>query len=708
MKRNYFNLVLVFCLTFAFSSNAFGDSNKFQNASCVQGNLVLEATLGNNPQNLNWVIYNSNGVPYIAGSGYTAQQANTTVVTTINMQYLQAGDHNFTIVNNQGNGMDGGFYRLKYNGNVIATSVGNTFTYSQATTFCFQSSSMSAMDVTPPSSPTNLQVVSTTTNSATISWNASIDTQSPVGYGIVVNGDINSALSTQNTSYTLQNLTPGVNYDVYVIAKDSFGNFSTSASNTITINTAAQNNCAQGNLSLQLNFDANPEDVAWVIVNANDAVIASGNSYSNQTNVTETINTLPNGDYVFVIQDFKGDGNTAYTLSDGNTTIASGNTFPYSESTQFCVGTSNGATLDTVTPSDPTNLAASNITQTSVDLSWTASTDNVGVVLYGIFLNDVYLGDVYANVTSLTVPGLNPNTTYTFKVLARDVVGNISGSNVVTVTTQSAMTTTVLHQGFFETGLDGWTDGGGDCKRIRRSNLSYENDYSMRLRDNSGTASSMTLSNQDITAYDAVELNFFVRARGMESGESLLVKYHDGSGWLTVATFTRNSNFRNNRFYEVNVVLSASNYTFPANAQFRIEANGSDNSDRVFVDQTTLTGYTASNMPTSTSINQVTASNRLANNEIESIDNKIETDNLIDDTVVSKIEVYPNPVKTYFSIKSSQAVTSVKVYNLSGRLEKVFKANNQSQFDVSDLRRGIYFVHVETKENVVVKKLIKE
>ncbi len=89
---------------------------------------------------------------------------------------------------------------------------------------------------------------------------------------------------------------------------------------------------------------------------------------------------------------------------------------------------------DTQAPSTPANLASSNITQTTVDLSWTASTDNVGVTGY-----DVYQGNtVVATVTGTTrqVPGLTANTAYSFRVKAKDAAGNESGfSNTVSVTT---------------------------------------------------------------------------------------------------------------------------------------------------------------------------------------------------------------------------------------------------------------------------------
>lgn len=691
MKRNYFHLLFV--ITLCFSTAIYGQ----QTSNCAQGNLTLNLNLGNNPENLNWVIYDSNATPLIAGNGFTNQQSNTTITTTINTQFLQAGDYNFTIVNSKGNGMDGGSYTLSYNSNILATSTGNTFTYSQASTFCYLSSSSSNLDTIPPSSPNGLQITSMTTNTASISWNASVDLQSPpVSYAIVIDDDVSNSIQTANTNFTLSNLTPGIDYDVYVIAKDGFGNFAENRTNTVTINTLPQNNCIQGNLILQLTYDANPQDVSWRFQDASGTIVFSSNSFNqNDTNIQVALPA--NGDYVFIIQDIKGDGNTSYNLGNGSMTVASGSTFGFTESTQFCYGNTNGNSIDTIIPSAPTNVMASNISQTSFDLSWNSATDNVGVVQYAILMNNTIIGSVGGNTNSQTISGLVPNTQYNFRVLARDLVGNISGSNVLTVSTLSNVTTTVLHEGFFENGLDGWTDGGNDCKRVNNTNRSYENDWSIRLRDNSGIASSMTLSNQNISAFDAVELKFFVQARGMESGKQFLVKYNDGTSWTTVATFVRNSTFKNNRFYEVNVILSSSNYSFSNNAEFRIENDGDVNNDRIFVDQTSLIGYTGSNLATSSSITEVVSSNRLMpediNEDIKPID--------------IELSLYPNPTADYFSVKSNSEILSIKVLNLTGKTEKVFLENDH-RFNIENLKPGVYYISIETQNGNIIKRLIKK
>ena len=79
---------------------------------------------------------------------------------------------------------------------------------------------------------------------------------------------------------------------------------------------------------------------------------------------------------------------------------------------------------DTEAPNVPTNLQVSNITTFSVDLSWTASTDNVGVTSYDIYVNGNL--KVATSTTSTTISNLLPDSNYSFAVLAKDIANNAS------------------------------------------------------------------------------------------------------------------------------------------------------------------------------------------------------------------------------------------------------------------------------------------
>lgn len=93
------------------------------------------------------------------------------------------------------------------------------------------------------------------------------------------------------------------------------------------------------------------------------------------------------------------------------------------------------ALADTIAPSAPV-LAISNVTSSSVTLSWSASSDNVGVVGYNIYQNGVLRAS--GSGTSFVIAGLSAGTAYSFYVKAKDAAGNLSlSSNTNSVVTQA-------------------------------------------------------------------------------------------------------------------------------------------------------------------------------------------------------------------------------------------------------------------------------
>ncbi len=91
---------------------------------------------------------------------------------------------------------------------------------------------------------------------------------------------------------------------------------------------------------------------------------------------------------------------------------------------------------DTEAPSAPSNLTASAVSGSQIDLHWTASTDNVGVIGYDIYRNGSLAG--FSDVTSYSDTGLAASTPYSYTVKARDAANHASAaSNTAGATTLS-------------------------------------------------------------------------------------------------------------------------------------------------------------------------------------------------------------------------------------------------------------------------------
>jgi len=82
------------------------------------------------------------------------------------------------------------------------------------------------------------------------------------------------------------------------------------------------------------------------------------------------------------------------------------------------------AVPDIIPPSVPTNLSANAVSSAQMTLSWTASTDNVGVAGYTIYRGASQIATT--SLPSYSDTGLSPATTYSYTVAAYDAAGNVS------------------------------------------------------------------------------------------------------------------------------------------------------------------------------------------------------------------------------------------------------------------------------------------
>ncbi|MHB8125649.1 MAG: fibronectin type III domain-containing protein [Desulfitobacteriaceae bacterium] len=173
------------------------------------------------------------------------------------------------------------------------------------------------------------------------------------------------------------------------------------------------------------------------------AISLDATAYS--LNVGDTHNTVVTAQYtnntssiVTSCANYQSSNTAVATVDDNGIVkgIAAGTaiiTVTYDDKTVTVEVTVNSQ-VDTIPPTAVTDLTVSGKTDISISLSWTASTDNVGVTGYEIYQNGTKIDTTTA--TTYTSINLTPGTNYTYYVKAYDAANNLSdASNSISDTT---------------------------------------------------------------------------------------------------------------------------------------------------------------------------------------------------------------------------------------------------------------------------------
>jgi|GEM_PF-1807669 len=353
-------------------------------------------------------------------------------------------------------------------------------------------------DTTAPSAPANLSSPSKSNVTVDLAWSASTDNVGVAGYDIYKDGALAGSTSGAGaTTYTATGLTPSTAYSFTVKAKDAAGNVS-AASNTVNVTTDLGDNqppTAPGNLTspaktdttVSLSWSAATDNVGVTGYNVyGGSTLLGSTSGAGATTYTAT-GLTPSTAYSFTVKAKDAIGNlsaasnavTVTTNPAANWVHCAGENNPcsftgtkevrYGANGSYAYGTyadtvmcsnngfgvdpapgyyktcdvnmaSGGGSGDTQAPSAPTGLTSPSKTSTSVSLSWTAATDNVGVTGYDVYNGSSLAGSTSgASATTFTATGLTPATAYTFTVKAKDAAGNVSAaSNAASVTTDAS------------------------------------------------------------------------------------------------------------------------------------------------------------------------------------------------------------------------------------------------------------------------------
>jgi chitodextrinase len=280
-------------------------------------------------------------------------------------------------------------------------------------------------DTSAPTVPTGLVASSITQTTFTLSWNASTDTSS-ITYLVFKNGVQTN--STASTSVNITGLTPGVTYSYTVKARDTSGNTS-AASTALSVTTVAV-------------VTPTPDSTAPTPPPTN--LIASS-----ITGTTLTLSWLAASDNVGVTgyNVYKNGSiiGTTNLLTFNVTGLVSANSYNFTVKAFDAAGnvslpsnTLSVTTPDTIPPSAPV-LSYTNVTDTSLDLSWTPSSDNVGIVSYTVYKDEISQAVLGPSVLTYPVSGLVPETSYAFMIEAKDAANNATSSNIALVTTNPVL-----------------------------------------------------------------------------------------------------------------------------------------------------------------------------------------------------------------------------------------------------------------------------
>jgi len=195
------------------------------------------------------------------------------------------------------------------------------------------------------------------------------------------------------------------------VARDAAGNTAASAAVSVTVD----NTPPVISLVSAFNIASSQATISWATNKASDSQVDYGPTmaYGSSTPLNSSLLTahavtltglLATTTYHYRVKSRDAAGNLATSADFTLTTLI--------------------AVPDTTPPSVPTSLSASAVSSSQINLSWTASTDNVGVAGYTISRGGSQIGTTA--LTSYSDTSLSPSTTYTYTVAAYDAAGNVS------------------------------------------------------------------------------------------------------------------------------------------------------------------------------------------------------------------------------------------------------------------------------------------
>ena len=346
-------------------------------------------------------------------------------------------------------------YRLYRNGVLIATLTGNTTSYIDSNliagtayiyTLCandaagnlsktsipFEASTL--YDEELPTSVTNLNVSYSDAWSMRITWTKATDNWEIKQYDVYLN-NVKVGSTTENY-FTINNLNEDTEYEITVIAIDKALNASDSTIKVVKTMADDYVNSFEDSKEVKELTDVYgkidylgdsdymffvPERTANYVFIFNNTSKIIANIFDKDKNLLIANEGEKDSSFKIYIRLTKGE---KYYISVRQNGDESGDYDLYVTPT------------DEISPTDPRELKTLDVSYTSTTITWKYSTDNIGVRKYLIYRNNELYASVNGETTIFTDYNLTPDTKYTYFVIARDGMGNVSNmSNSIEVKT---------------------------------------------------------------------------------------------------------------------------------------------------------------------------------------------------------------------------------------------------------------------------------
>ena len=360
---------------------------------------------------------------------------------------------------------------------------------------------------------------------------------------------------------------------------------------------------------------------------------------------------------------------------NNNIYIYQGNRNPFIDQPDYVEEIWN-STNDTENPTTPTNIEIFNITDSTLQLSWDNSTDNISVASYNIFKDDSFYANTQNN--NYSISGLNAETYYCFSITAIDQSENIS-----TMSQEECATTLEQSTSTNELFISEYLEGSSNNKAIEIANFTGQtinlDSYTIARNTNSGTAwgESLQLTGEiadgevHVIARGNADDEITSNSNQLSSSDAISFNGDDPVGLFKDNTlidifgfFNGDNNYANSTYIRNENILNP-------NTNFNIEE---------------WVGY-----PTNTF-------------EYLGFHNQ----NLsIEENIFIDLKIYPNPITDNVLFIKSKSNYFYEIFDVKGvRLLNGYESEKVRILDNLNFNPGIYFIKISNGKFFFTKKLI--